>query len=85
MDHEAAIAAITANPARIFGQGKRFGAIEKGLEADVVVWNGDPLEFTSAPEHVFIGGREVPLTSRQTRLRDRYWHVDSKGLPPAYH
>jgi hypothetical protein len=42
-----------------------------------VVWSGDPLDFGSQAEHVLIGGKEVPLTSRMTELRERYRH-----LPP---
>jgi hypothetical protein len=45
----------------------------------VVVWSGDPFELSTAVERVFIRGREVPLTSRQTELRDRYM-----TLPPKY-
>ena len=43
-----------------------------GYLADVVIWDGDPLEVMSAPSAVFIEGREQLLSSRQTRLRDRY-------------
>ena len=43
-----------------------------GKIADVVVWDGDPLETTSFPRAVFIDGQEVPPISRQTELRDRY-------------
>ena len=52
--------------------------------ADVVVWDGDPLEVMSSPDHVFIRGEEVPLESRQTRLRDRYMDLDESALPLAY-
>jgi hypothetical protein len=45
----------------------------------VVVWSGDPFEFTTGVEHVFIRGKEMPLTSRQTELFERY-----KTLPPKY-
>jgi len=40
--------------------------------ANVVVWSGDPFELSSQAERVFIHGREVPRTSRQTELRERY-------------
>jgi hypothetical protein len=40
--------------------------------ANVVVWGGDPLEIMTPVQHVFIRGREIPLVSRQTQLRDRY-------------
>ena len=79
---EAAIAAITVNPARIFGMEDQFGQLRAGGQADVVVWSGDPLEPLSQPEAIFIGGQEQPLTSRGLELRDRY---RTRGtMPPAY-
>jgi amidohydrolase family protein len=69
---DAALAAVTANPAEIFGLGATRGRIEKGQLADLVLWDGDPLEVTSAADQVWIGGRAVEMRSRQTELRDRY-------------
>jgi len=46
------------------------------------VWTGDPFEFSSAPQHVFIRGREVGTDSRQKRLLDRYRTLDD--TPPQY-
>lgn len=69
---EAAFAAVSRGPAEIFGVGDRLGRLERGYIADVVIWDGDPLEVMSAPSAVFIAGAEQPLVSRQTRLRDRY-------------
>jgi hypothetical protein len=45
----------------------------------VVVWTGDPFDFSTGVEHVYIRGREIPLRSRQTELLERY-----KTLPPKY-
>jgi len=67
-----ALAAMTSVPARIWGISDHYGTLEPGKDADVVIWDGDPLELTSFPTAVFIRGREVPMTSRQTELRDRY-------------
>ena len=83
MPWEAALAALTIVPARIWGIADRYGSLEAGKDADVVVWDGDPLETTSYPEHVFIRGAEVPRDTRQLRLRDRYKEL-SRELPPAY-
>lgn len=69
---DAAFAAVTRGPAEIFGVGDRLGRLERGYIADVVIWDGDPLQVMSAPTAVFIEGVEQPLTSRQTELRDRY-------------
>lgn len=80
---EAALAAMTAVPARIWGVNGTYGTLEAGKDADVVVWDGDPLELTSFPTAVFIQGVEMPMTSRQLELRDRYKDL-SGPLPPAY-
>jgi hypothetical protein len=72
LPHEAALAALTSNPAEIFGVAARNGALARGRPADLVLWSGDPLEVTSLAERVFIEGRSQPMQSRQTQLRDRY-------------
>jgi len=72
MPWDAAFAAVTRGPAEIFGVGGDLGRLERNYLADVVIWDGDPLQVTSAPTTVFIEGVEQPLVSRQTRLRDRY-------------
>jgi imidazolonepropionase-like amidohydrolase len=69
---DAAFAAISRTPAEIFGVGGQLGRLERNYLADVVIWDGDPLQVTSAPTAVFIEGVEQSLVSRQTRLRDRY-------------
>jgi imidazolonepropionase-like amidohydrolase len=69
---EDAFAAVSRGPADIFGVGNRVGRLERNYAADVVIWDGDPLDVQSAPTAVFIDGVEQPLVSRQTRLRDRY-------------
>ncbi len=84
MPYAAALAAITANPARIWGMGEQTGTLAAGMDADVVVWNGDPLETSSYPLAVIIGGQAQPMTSRALELRDRYLNPD-KSYPPAYH
>ncbi len=65
-----AFAAITATPAKWFGL--PGGSISEGANATLVVWDGDPLNVTSAPTNMLIEGRRQSLTSRQTALRDRY-------------
>ncbi|MCJ9428526.1 amidohydrolase family protein [Kordiimonas marina] len=67
-----AVDALTVNPAKIFGIDKSYGTLTKGKDADVVVWDGDPLEVMSSPDALFIKGEQVALKSRQTELRDRY-------------
>lgn len=84
LPHEAAIAAITVNPARIFGMGDRFGVLAPGADADVVIWSGDPLEPLTSAEAVFVRGVEQPMTSRGRLLRDRYRNGGEGAYPPAY-
>jgi len=84
LPHEVALAAIMSHPADIWGVADRVGRLEAGLEADVVIWDGDPLEVTSHPDHVFIHGQEVSMETRHTRLRDRYMNLHELSLPPAY-
>ncbi|WP_309628671.1 amidohydrolase family protein [Brevundimonas sp.] len=83
---EAAIAALTVNPARIFGMAGQFGELRAGAAADVVVWSGDPLEPLSSVTAEFINGQEQSLTSRQILLRDRYRNGGRQagGMPVAY-
>ncbi len=83
MPWEAAFAAITINPARLYRVADKLGSLERGKEADVVIWDGDPLEVMSSPEAVFIRGERIPLVSRQTKLRDRYRDL-SGDRPFAY-
>ena len=86
LSYGAAIAAITVNPARIFGMAGQFGELKAGAAADVVIWSGDPLEPLSQAEAVYVGGAAQPMTSRQFLLRDRYrtGGVQANGMPPAY-
>lgn len=84
LEWEVALAAITSAPAEIWGIADRSGRLESGLEADVVIWDGDPLEVTSYAERVLIRGMSVPMESRHTLLRDRYMDLDELDLPPAF-
>ena len=79
-----AFAAISSVPAEIMGVGDRLGSLKAGRAADVVVWDGDPLELSSAAIAVIIDGVEQPLANRQNRLRDRYARPTEGDLPKAY-
>jgi imidazolonepropionase-like amidohydrolase len=67
-----AFRAITLTPAEIYGVGDRYGALAEGYAGDVVVWDGDPLEVMSAPVAVVIDGENQSMSSRQSRLAERY-------------
>lgn len=82
LPHIQAIAAITLNPAKIFGVDSTHGSLEPGKQADLVIWSGDPLEVTEAAEQVFIGGEAMPMTSRQIKLKDRYLQLNQAKTQP---
>jgi imidazolonepropionase-like amidohydrolase len=79
MDWNAALRAITLGPAETFGVADRIGSLAAGKLADLVIWSGDPFEFASRAEQVFVGGVRVDGPSREDLLESRY-----KTLPPSY-
>ena len=72
LPQDEALKAITINAAQIWGAGDQLGSIEKDKSADLMVTTGDPLEIQTQVKHVFIRGQEIELSSKQTRLYDRY-------------
>ena len=72
-----ALRSVTLTPAEVFGVSDRIGSLQPGRDANVVIWSGDPFEFTTAAEHVFVRGREYTEMDRQELLTERY-----KTLPP---
>jgi len=79
MSHDDALRAVTLAPAELFGVADQVGSLQPGREANVVVWTGDPFEFSTRVKHVFIRGQEVLAPSRQDMLIQRY-----RTLPPNY-
>jgi imidazolonepropionase-like amidohydrolase len=79
-----AFATISSVPADIAGLGGEIGSLRAGRKADVVIWDGDPLELTSGVQAVWIDGVKQSLVSRQTRLRYRYANPTEGALPNAY-
>jgi imidazolonepropionase-like amidohydrolase len=59
MDPEAALRALTLGPARMFGLESRIGSLERGKDADLVVFSGSPFEPTSQVLLVICNGRIV--------------------------
>lgn len=72
LPYEEALKALTLNPAEIWGVDDKLGSLDVGKIANVVVANGDPLDVKTEVKRVFIQGREIPMTNRQTQLRDEY-------------
>jgi imidazolonepropionase-like amidohydrolase len=72
LPYDEALKAITLNAAETWGVADQLGSLDTGKTANIVVANGDPLDVRTDVKQVFIAGQEVPMTSRQTRLRDQY-------------
>jgi len=72
MSHDDALRAITLTPAEVFGLSDHLGSLQPGKDANIVIWSGDPFDFSTQVEHVLIRGREVKEPSRQDMLIERY-------------
>ena len=79
-----AFATISSGPAQALGIDAMLGSLKPGRQGDVVIWDGDPLELSSAPVAVMIDGVQQPLANRQAKLRDRYRTPQEGALPKAY-
>ena len=80
---DTAFAGLTRVPAEVLEVEGQFGRIAVGQRADLVLWDGDPLDVAHVARRLWLGGIEHELRSRQTELRDRYL-APSSGLPRAY-
>lgn len=72
LSDDEALKAVTLYPAQILGIADKLGSLEVGKLATLFVADGNPMEPTTRIERVFMQGREVELTDRQTALRDKY-------------
>jgi imidazolonepropionase-like amidohydrolase len=79
MSWDDALKAITMVPAEIYGVADKIGSLKAGTEGNVVIWSGDPFEFASRAEQVFVRGKKLDTPSRQDMLTKRY-----QTLPPKY-
>ena len=79
-----AFASITSGPAKALGVDATIGSLRPGRVGDVVIWDGDPLELSSAPTLVMVDGVQQSLDNRQARLRERYRTLEKSALPKAY-
>ncbi len=78
MTWDDALRAITMSAAEVLGVADRVGTLALGREANVVVWDGDPFEFTTRATHVYIRGVVQSGLSREGELTARY-----RKLPPG--
>jgi imidazolonepropionase-like amidohydrolase len=83
MTWDDALRAVTLAPAEMFGVADRVGSLQPGREGNVVVWSGDPFEFTTRAEHVFVRGREYNEKTRQDLLMERYRTLPSTHNNPS--
>jgi imidazolonepropionase-like amidohydrolase len=72
LPHDAAMAGVTINAAKIYGMDKKVGSIEEGKIADLMITDGDPLEEQTHVKQLFINGKQVDLNNRQLRLYEKY-------------
>lgn len=85
LPYASAIRSLTLGPASIWGAAAETGSIEPGKFADLVIWDGDPLEPSSAPQSVIAGGYSISLITREVLLTRRYAPLNKDHeWPPAY-
>ena len=72
LPREEALNAITRNPAEILGVADRFGTIEEGKVANLIVTDGDPLEITTQVRYLFIQGEPTPTDNKHLELYEKY-------------
>jgi len=72
LPQEEAYKAVSLHAAEIFGIAKRYGSIEEGKMADLIVTDGDPLQSETQVKQVFINGQLQDLDTRQKELYKKY-------------
>ncbi|KAM3506111.1 hypothetical protein MY10362_002555 [Beauveria mimosiformis] len=56
LPYHAALASVTSAPADLLGLGQRLGKVKPGFDADLALWDSDPLSVGAAPVQVWIDG-----------------------------
>jgi imidazolonepropionase-like amidohydrolase len=72
LPRDEALKAVTLYPAQIINAADRLGSIEPGKLANLVITDGDILEARTRVRYLFIAGRNVSITNRQTELYDQF-------------
>lgn len=78
-----ALQAITSGAAEMWGIADQYGTLEAGKDADLVIWDGDPLEPSTNPRLVMVRGKIVSLDNRQLMLERRYAPSQVNSRVPA--
>jgi imidazolonepropionase-like amidohydrolase len=82
MSWDDALRSVTLTPAEVFGVADRIGSLQPGRDGNVVIWSGDPFEFSTVAEHVYVKGHEYTAPDRQQLLTERYKHLPAgQGIP----
>jgi hypothetical protein len=68
----AMLLSVTRSPAAIAGVEDRYGSLEAGKSATMVLWSGDPFEITTTVRRAWIDGGECDLNDRHKRMRMKY-------------
>lgn len=79
MTWDDALRAVTLAPAEILGVADKVGSLAAGKDANLVIWSGDPFEYATRPERVFVRGKVSTEKTRQQLLTERYLQS-----PPRY-
>ena len=72
LPREAALRSITLAPAQILGINDRLGSLEAGKSATIIITDGDILEVTTKVTRAYIDGREIDLSTKQSKLNEKY-------------
>jgi imidazolonepropionase-like amidohydrolase len=78
LPYEDAVRGLTLNAAQMLGVSDQLGSIEPGKEATLFIADGDILDLKAQVKRMWIRGREVDLSSRHTRLYEKYRKRPSK-------
>ena len=81
LDYSTAMKSITSNLADIFGL-VGVGSLAPGYDADLVIWDNDPLELMTNVDNLLVDGMDQDLSNRYEELTDRY--IKEKELPNSY-
>ncbi len=78
LPRDKALRAITIDTAEILGVDDEVGSIEPGKVANLVIWQGDPLELRTPVPRVFVAGRDVGPLNKHLELFERF---SSRPMP----
>ncbi|KAK8176348.1 amidohydrolase [Phyllosticta citribraziliensis] len=82
LPYHAALAGVTSAPAELLGLGERIGKIKPGFDADIVLWDSDPLSVGAAPVQVWIDGTaqyEDPYVLKKPKTGP----INPQAAPPS--